>query len=197
MDLIAVPLFLAAGFLMNTMGITDRIFDFAGTLVRHLPGGLGHVNVVSSVIFSGMSGSVVADAGGLGVVEIRAMRKAGYSARFSAAITAASALIGPIIPPSVVMVIYAFVTEVSLGKMFIAGVIPGLMMALSMMILIAIMALTGMEDCPRQPRATLGELWTAFRRAFLPMMAPVILVAGILSGIFRPRRPRCSSSPRR
>lgn len=185
-SLLAVPLFLAAGFLMNTMGVTDRIFAFAGTLVRSLPGGLAHVNVVASVIFAGMSGSIVADAGGLGVIEIKAMRQAGYRDRFSAAVTAASALIGPIIPPSIIMVVYAFVTEVSLGKLFLAGIIPGLLMALSMMAMITILAVSGRETCPTMPRAGLSEVFDAFRGAILPVMAPVILVGGILSGLFTP-----------
>lgn len=185
-SLLAVPLFLAAGFLMNSMGITDRIFAFAGALVRHLPGGLGHVNVVASVIFAGMSGSIVADAGGLGVVEIKAMRKAGYRDGFSAAVTASSALIGPIIPPSIIMVVYAFVTEVSLGRLFLAGLVPGLLMALSLMVLIFLMAKSGREPCPVLPRASFGEVLSTFRGAILPVMAPVILVGGILSGIFTP-----------
>mgnify|MGYP003108995675 FL=1 len=185
-SLLAVPLFLLAGFLMNTMGITERIFAFAGALVRHIPGGLGHVNVLASVIFAGMSGSIIADAGGLGAVEIKAMREAGYRDRFSAAITAASALIGPIIPPSIIMVIYAFVTEVSVGRLFLAGVIPGLLMAGSMMILIYFLAKTGREVCPVLPRADFKEVLTTFHGAILPILAPLILIGGIMSGIFTP-----------
>lgn len=184
--LLAVPLFLLAGYLMNTMGITERIFAFAGALVRHIPGGLGHVNVLASVIFAGMSGSIIADAGGLGAVEIKAMREAGYRDRFSAAITAASALIGPIIPPSIIMVIYAFVTEVSLGRMFMAGIIPGILMALSMMVLIFFLAKTGRERCPVHPRADFRELLTSFNGAILPVLAPIILIGGIMSGVFTP-----------
>lgn len=185
-SLLAVPLFLLAGFLMNSMGITERIFAFAGALVRHIPGGLGHVNVLASVIFAGMSGSIIADAGGLGAVEIKAMRQAGYRPAFSAAITAASALIGPIIPPSIIMVIYAFVTEVSLGRLFIAGLIPGLLMAGSMMVLIFILAVTNREPCPVMPRSSLKEVASTFKGAILPILAPVILVAGIMTGIFTP-----------
>ncbi len=184
--LLAVPLFLLAGYLMNTMGITERIFTFAGALVRHIPGGLGHVNVLASVIFAGMSGSIIADAGGLGAVEIKAMREAGYRDRFSAAITAASALIGPIIPPSIIMVIYAFVTEVSLGRMFMAGVIPGLMMAGSMMVLIYFLARSGRETCPVHPRADFREVLASFYGAILPVLAPIILIGGIMSGVFTP-----------
>lgn len=184
--LLAVPLFLLAGYLMNTMGITERIFAFAGALVRHIPGGLGHVNVLASVIFAGMSGSIIADAGGLGAVEIKAMREAGYRDRFSAAITAASALIGPIIPPSIIMVIYAFVTEVSLGRMFMAGVIPGLMMAGSMMLLIYFLARSGRETCPVHPRADFREVLASFYGAILPVLAPIILIGGIMSGVFTP-----------
>ena len=184
--LLAIPLFLFAGNLMNAMGITDRIFGFASALVRHITGGLGHVNVVASIIFAGMSGSAVADAGGLGAVELKAMREAGYDPAFSASITAASATIGPVIPPSITMVIYGFLAEESVGKLFLAGVFPGLLMGLCMSALIYIFAKTGKYRCPVLPRATLVELWTAFRRAFLPMMAPIILVGGILGGIFTP-----------
>jgi len=184
--LLAIPMFLLAGGLMNTMGVTDRIFRFAQVLVRHVTGGLGHVNVVASVIFAGMSGSAVADAGGLGKVEIKAMRAAGYDNAFSAAITGASAVIGPVIPPSITMVIYGFLAEESVGRLFLAGAIPGLLMALSMMILIYFLARTGVYACPRLPRASLCEVWLAFRGAFLPLLAPVILLSGIISGIFTP-----------
>ena len=184
--LLAVPMFLLTGNLMNSLGITNRIFAFASACVRSIPGGLGHVNVVASVIFAGMSGSAIADAGGLGRVEIKAMNDAGYRKRHSAAVTAASALIGPIIPPSIIMVIYSFITEVSLGRLFLAGVIPGLILALSMMVVIYVSATTDPEGYPRMKRASLCEVWTTFKGAILPILAPVILVAGILSGVFTP-----------
>jgi TRAP-type transport system large permease protein len=184
--LLAIPLFLFAGSLMNSTGITARIFNFAQVLVRHITGGLGHVNVLASVIFAGMSGSAVADAGGLGAVEMKAMRDAGYNENFSAAITGASAVIGPVIPPSIIMVIYGFIAEESVGRLFLAGVIPGLMMALSMMILIYVMARLHIYECPRFPRAGMGEVWTALKRAILPILAPIILLAGIVSGAFTP-----------
>lgn len=184
--LLAVPLFLLAGALMNSMGVTDRIFQFASAIVRHVPGGLGHVNVVASVIFAGMSGSIIADAGGLGKVEIRAMNNAGYNKSFSAAITAASAIIGPIIPPSIVMVIYAFLTDVSVGRLFVAGILPGLLLAFTMMITIYGLALRRPDHFPTMPRASFAEVVQSFRLAILPLLAPVILVGGIVSGYFTP-----------
>lgn len=184
--MLAAPLFILMGALMNAMKITDSIFSFASVLVRSLPGGLAHVNVLASVIFAGMSGSMVADAGGLGQVEIKAMRQAGYADRFSAAVTTASALIGPIIPPSIVIVLYAYLTEQSVAALFMAGIVPGLLLGLAMMVLIWLMAVTGYEKCPVQPRASLCDIWTAFKSAILPLMAPVILVGGILSGYFTP-----------
>ena len=184
--LLAIPMFLLAGNLMNSMGVTERIFRFAETLVRHITGGLGHVNVIASIIFAGMSGSAVADAGGLGAVEVKAMNKAGYQPEVSAAITAASATIGPVIPPSITMVIYGFLAEESVGRLFLASVIPGLMMGLSMMILIYALAKRGTYNCPVMPRASLRETWDAFKGALLPMLAPIILIGGILAGIFTP-----------
>jgi tripartite ATP-independent transporter DctM subunit len=134
--LLAIPLFLFAGNLMNALGITERIFAFASALVRHISGGLGHVNVLASIIFAGMSGSAVADAGGLGAVELKAMRQNGYPNDFSAAITAASATIGPVIPPSITMVIYGFLAEESVGRLFLAGVFPGVLMGLCLSVMI-------------------------------------------------------------
>ena len=184
--LLAIPLFILAGNLMNTLGVTERIFGLAGVLVRHVSGGLGHVNVLASVIFAGMSGSSIADAGGLGAVEIKAMTEAGYPRALSAAITAASATIGPVVPPSIAMVIYAFIAEESLGALFLAGIVPGLLMAIMMMGLIYGLSASGVYDCPAMPRATAADVRLAFRRAVLPLLAPVILVGGILLGIFTP-----------
>lgn len=184
--LLAIPLFILAGSLMNTLGITERIFSLASALVRHIDGGLAHVNVIASVIFAGMSGSAIADAGGLGAVEMKAMSDAGYPRNVSAAITAASATIGPVVPPSIAMVIYAFIAEQSLGALFLAGIVPGLLMAALMMLLIFVMSKRGHYDLPALPRASRSELGAAFRRAFLPLLAPTILVGGILLGIFTP-----------
>ena len=127
--LLAVPLFVLAGQLMNGVGITKRIFNFCDKLVGHITGGLAHANIIASVIFAGMSGSAIADAGGLGAIELQAMKENGYDEDFSLAITGASSIIGPIIPPSVPAIVFAACTGISVGKIFIAGVVPGLIMA--------------------------------------------------------------------
>ncbi|SHJ16651.1 TRAP transporter, DctM subunit [Palleronia salina] len=182
--LLAVPFFILAGNLMNTAGITERIFNFALALVGWMRGGLGHVNVGASVIFAGMSGAAVADAGGLGSIEIKAMRDAGYDPGFSVGITAASSTIGPIIPPSLPMVIYGVVSGASIGQLFAAGFIPGLVMALSLMLMIFFFA--GRYGFKRDQPFAWGVLAITFKRAFLSLLTPVIIVGGILSGAFTP-----------
>ncbi|MBL4916758.1 TRAP transporter large permease [Szabonella alba] len=182
--LLAVPFFILAGNLMNTAGITERIFNFALALVGWMRGGLGHVNVGASVIFAGMSGAAVADAGGLGAIEIKAMRDAGYDPEFAVGITAASSTIGPIIPPSLPMVIYGVVAGASIGQLFVAGFVPGLLMALSLMVMIAVMART--RGFKRDQPFYWSVLFVTFRRAFLSLMTPVIIVGGILTGAFTP-----------
>lgn len=182
--LLAVPFFILAGNLMNTAGITERIFNFALALVGWMRGGLGHVNVGASVIFAGMSGAAVADAGGLGAIEIKAMRDANYDAKFAVGITAASSTIGPIIPPSLPMVIYGVVGGASIGQLFVAGFIPGLMMAGSLMVMIAIMARR--KGFGRDQTFYWSVLWSTFQRAFLSLLTPIIIVGGILSGAFTP-----------
>src|ERR1700754_807401 len=132
--LLAVPFFILAGNLMNIAGVTGRIYSFAVALVGWMRGGLGHVNIVGSVIFSGMSGTAIADAAGLGTIEIKAMKDHGYSTEFSVGVTAASATLGPIIPPSLPFVIYGMMANVSIGALFVAGLIPGLVMTLMMML---------------------------------------------------------------
>lgn len=131
--LLAIPFFIMAGGLMNSAGITSRIFGFARSIVGWMNGGLGHVNIGASIIFAGMSGAAVADAGGLGAIEIKAMREAGYGDDFSVGVTAASSTIGPIIPPSLPLVIFGVMASVSIGELFVAGIIPGLLMAASLM----------------------------------------------------------------
>lgn len=181
--ILAVPLFILTGKLMNVGGVSDRIFRFANVLVGYLPGGLGHVNVVSSVFFSGMSGAAVSDAAGLGQVLIRAMRSHGYDKGFSSAVTGASSTIGPMIPPSLPAVVYAVSAGVSVGALFIAGILPGLIMAVLMMLTVAYLA--HKRNYPRDEEIpTAGELWTAFRGAILPLLTPFIIIGGIAGGAF-------------
>jgi len=182
--LLAVPFFILAANLMNTAGITDRLFAFATVLVGRLRGGLAQVNVMASIIFSGMSGSAVADAGGLGAMEIKAMRQAGYRAEYAAALTAASCVIGPMIPPSIPMVIYGVIADASVGRLFLGGVVPGLMAAGSLMIMIALTARR--KKMPEGVAMSLPESVTATRRAILPLFTPVIIIGGILFGVFSP-----------
>ncbi|WP_420411358.1 TRAP transporter large permease [Roseibium sp.] len=182
--LLSIPFFILAGALMNSAGITARIFGFARAVVGWLHGGLGHVNVGASIIFAGMSGAAVADAGGLGAIEIKAMREAGYDDDFSVGITAASSTIGPIIPPSLPLVIFGVMASVSIGKLFVAGIVPGLLMALSLSAMIWWMART--RNYPRDVAFSPKTIATRFRAAFLPLMTPVIIVGGIVSGAFTP-----------
>lgn len=182
--LLAVPFFILAGNLMNTAGITERIFGFARALVGWMRGGLGHVNIGASVIFAGMSGAAVADAGGLGAIEIKAMRDAGYDPGFSVGVTAASSTIGPIIPPSLPMVIYGVMAGASIGQLFAAGFLPGLAMALALAAMVAWYARR--RGFPRDQAFAWGRLWTSFRAAFLSLLTPVIIVGGILFGLFTP-----------
>jgi tripartite ATP-independent transporter DctM subunit len=182
--LIAVPFFILAGHLMNTAGITTRIFNLARATVGWMHGGLGHVNVGASVIFAGMSGAAVADAGGLGNIEIKAMRDAGYDTDFSVGITAASSTIGPIIPPSLPLVIYGVIANASIGQLFAAGIIPGLLMAVMLMIMVAWYARR--RNYPRDTRFEFGRFFRALAHAALPLLTPVIIVGGIVSGMFTP-----------
>jgi tripartite ATP-independent transporter DctM subunit len=182
--LMAIPFFMLTGRLMNKGGITDRLFEFARRLVGPIRGGLAHANVVASMIFAGMSGSAVADAGGLGMVEIKAMTDQGYRKVFSAAVTVSSSTIGPIIPPSIPMVIYGAMAEVSVGQLFLGGFVPGVLMGLSLMVFIYLWSFR--EKMPKDEPYRLREIWRSFRAAFLPLMTPVILIGGILSGIFTP-----------
>ncbi|MFA6022135.1 MAG: TRAP transporter large permease, partial [Rhodospirillales bacterium] len=182
--LLAIPFFILAGNLMNFGGITQRVFDFARALVGHMRGGLGHVNVVACMIFSGMSGAAVAEAAGLGVVEIKAMTENGYDREFSAALTAAGSTIGPVIPPSIPFVIYGSMTGVSIVKLFIAGFVPGILMGLSMMV--AVYFIAKKRNYPVDSWPSWQRLWTTFRGSVLALMMPVIIIGGILGGIFTP-----------
>jgi tripartite ATP-independent transporter DctM subunit len=182
--LLAIPFFLLAGRLMNTAGITDRIFNFCNALIGHVRGGLGHVNILASMIFAGMSGSAVSDAVGLGQIELKAMKDQGYDDEFSAAITAASSTIGPIIPPSIPMVLYGVLGNVSVGALFIGGIIPGVLMGLFMMVTVSIIAKR--RNYPVHKRAQFLQIVRATAKALFPLLCPLILIGGIWTGIFTP-----------
>jgi len=182
--LLAVPFFLLAANLMNSAGITQRLIDFARTLVGHLPGGLGHVNVVVSMLFAGISGSSTADAAGIGSLLIPQMKRQGYDASFSVAITACSSVMGVIIPPSILMVVWGGLMSVSIGGMFLAGVVPGILIAGSMMLIVYIHARR--RGYPVYARSTWGALARATSRAFLALLTPLIIVGGIVGGFFTP-----------
>lgn len=181
-SMLAIPFFMLAGTIMNAGGVATRIFDFCNTLVGHIPGGLGHVNVFCSVIFAGMSGSALADTGGIGAIELKAMKDQGFDEDFSAAITGASSCLGPIIPPSTGMVLYAMMAEESVGTLFIAGVLPGIIMAAAMCLIVYITAKR--RNYPISPRVTWKERGRALWRAVPALLSPVILLSGILLGIF-------------
>jgi tripartite ATP-independent transporter DctM subunit len=182
--MLAIPFFILAGNLMNTGGITDRIFRFAQACCGHWPGGLAQVNIASSVIFSGMSGAAIADAAGVGLIEMKAMTNAGFDKRFSAGITAASATIGPVIPPSIPFVVYASITGVSVGALFMAGVIPGLLMAVAMGI--AVFFLSRARGYPVEVKMPIKERFKAFVDAIPSLLAVTIILGGIWEGFFTP-----------
>ncbi len=182
--LLAVSFFVLAGNIMNTGGITKRIFEFADHLVGHFTGGLAHSNVLASIIFSGMSGSAIADTGGLGAIELKAMKDGGYDEDFSLAVTGASSIIGPIIPPSVPVVIFGVTAGVSIGRLFLGGVIPGLILGLSMCVMNYIYCKK--RNYTKRKRASLLELLISFKKSFFSLMTPVIVMGGIIGGIFTP-----------
>ncbi len=182
--LLAIPFFILAGKIMNTGGITDRIYDFAHRLTGHLRGGLGQVNIAASIIFSGMSGSAVADAVGVGQVEIRAMRQANYPDDFSVGVTAASATVGPVIPPSIPLIIYAVVANVSATALLIAGILPGLLMGALLMALVYWQA--HRRKLPTEKWGGFPALIRSFFRALPPLITPAIIIGGMMSGVFTP-----------
>jgi len=183
--LMAMPLFILAGEIMNKTDISNRLVNFSTTLIGHIRGGLGHANILASVFFAGITGSAVADTAAIGTMLIPAMERAGYDRKFSAAITAASSCIGPIIPPSSVMVIYGAFMGVSIAGLFAAGIIPGLLMA---PILMALTYRTAKkENYPKaEKRASLKECLVSGKRSSLALLMPIIILGGILTGFFTP-----------
>ncbi|MER0240283.1 TRAP transporter large permease [Fulvimarina sp. MAC8] len=182
--LLAIPFFILAGRLMNSGGVTERLFDFVATLVSRLRGGLGHANVLASFIFAGMSGSATADVVGLGAIEMKAMRANGYDEGFSAGVTAASSILGPVLPPSIVLIAYAVQAEQSVATLFLAAIVPGILLALCFMAWVAYRAKRMKMPSGTWPEA--GDLGRKAIRAFLPMLTPGIILAGIYGGIFTP-----------
>jgi tripartite ATP-independent transporter DctM subunit len=185
--LMAIPFFMLAGEMMNRGGITMRLVEFAQALVGHFRAGLAQVNILSSMLFAGLSGSAVADTSALGSMLIPAMEKEGYTRKFAAAVTAASSVIGPIIPPSGIMIIYAYVMEQSVAALFLAGIVPGILVGVGLMTVTNVMARRNPAGFPGlKRRATWPEKGTASLKAFFPLLTPVIILGGILGGIFTP-----------
>lgn len=182
--LLAVPFFLLAANIMNAAGITDRLIRLSQAMVGHLPGGLGHVNVVVSMLFAGISGSSTADAAGIGSLLIPQMKKAGYSSSFSVAVTACSSVMGVVIPPSILMVVWGGLMSVSIGGLFLAGVVPGILIAGSQMLAVYIFA--RIYNYPILNRSSMKELAKALLYAIPPLMTPLIIVGGIVGGFFTP-----------
>ncbi len=183
--LVAVPVFILVGNLMNSAGISRRIFAFASTTVGRFPGGLAQVNIFASLIFSGISGAALADIGGLGKIEIAAMRERGFTKEFSGAVTAASAIVGPIFPPSIPLIIYGSITSVSIVKLLIGGILPAIVCVLLLMLVTTFVALK--HDLPRSEKwPTFKEIIHDFWPALPALIAPAFLVFGMLSGYFTP-----------
>lgn len=178
---LAIPFFFLAGELMNTGGITRRLLDFASALVGHIRGGLSHVAILASMVFSGVSGSAVADASAIGAGTIPAMKAQGYPPAYAAAVVAAASTMGPIIPPSIAFVVYALVTEVSVGRLFLAGAVPGLLMGVYLLATASLVARR--RAFPFSQRATLRQAWEAFAGALPALAMPLIILGGIMSGI--------------
>ena len=182
--LMALAFFILAGNIMNNGGVTDQIFGFCKKAVGWIPGGLGHANVLASVIFAGMSGAAVADAGGLGAIEVKAMRDDGYDDDFSVAVTGASSIIGPIIPPSIPVVVYAVAASVSVGKLLIGGLIPGLVLALCMMVYIYFVSKK--RHYPKHEFEGFPALGRSFVKSLPALLTPCIILGGILTGVCTP-----------
>ena len=182
--LLAVPFFVLAGNLMNGGGVTTRIFDFAASMIGHRKGGLAHVNVLASLIFSGMSGSALADAGGLGQLEIKSMKDAGFDEGFAGGITAASCIIGPLVPPSTPLIIYAVLANQSVEKLLMAGFLPGLLTTAALMVMCSI--LSHKRNYPSEPKRSWSYRANSFKKSFWALLTPVIILVGIFTGYFTP-----------
>ena len=180
--LLAIPFFIAAGEIMNACGITERIVNLSRAIVGHIRGGLAHVTIVSNMFFSGISGSATADASALGSMMIPAMRKNGFDADYAVAVNAAASAMGPIIPPSIMMVIYGSIANVSIAQLFLGGFVPGIMVGIGLMIMAYVIARQRSYTTPK--RAELPPFLPALRRASLALAMPVIILGGIFSGIF-------------
>ena len=181
--LMAVPFFIFAGNLMNEAGLTGRIFNFAMAVVGHLKGGLAQVNVLASMIFAGISGSFVADTAGLGTVEMKAMTERGYDKHFAAAVTVSSSIVGPIIPPSIILIIYAIGARVSIARIFLAGIVPGIVIGLLLMFGIYIMATRNPQAFPMKGRLGLKDLFRVVGGSILAVISPLIILWGMVGGM--------------
>ena len=182
--LLAIPFFVLAGILLNKGGGAEVIFRFCMTGLGHIRGGLAYVNVVASIIFAGMTGAATADAAGLGAIEIEAMKREGYSGEFSATVTAASSVIGPIIPPSIPFVVYGVMAQVSIGQLFICGILPGLVMGIAIMVVIFIMVRKSNQAVKK--RATMKQIFIEFKKSFWALLCPFVILGGIFTGAFTP-----------
>ena len=183
-SLLSVPFFVLTGVLMNSSGITERIFRFAKALLGHYTGGMGHVNIFASLIFSGMSGSALADAGGLGQLEIKAMRDEGYDDDLCGGLTAASCIIGPLVPPSITMIIYGVIADQSIARLFLGGFVPGIILTFALMIMNHFICKK--RGYKRAPKATMQERIISFKESFWALLTPFIIIGGIFSGYFTP-----------
>jgi len=183
---LAIPFYILAAEILNVTKVTEILFQFARKVIGFIPGGLGQANVLASMVFAGMSGSASADAGGLGRIEISEMKRAKYDLSYTVGITASSSVIGPIIPPSIPFAVYGIIASQSIAKLFIAGILPGIIIGLCLMVMIYYLASKHPKLFPRDPIPKGSEILIAFKKAFLPLLIPIIIVGGILSGKFTP-----------
>lgn len=183
---LAIILFILVGNIANSTNLSGRIFDFAISLVGNVKGGLAQANILASMIFAGMSGSGIADCAGLGIIEIKKMTEYGYKTDFSAAVTAASSVIGPIIPPSISLIVYAILANVSIAQILVAGLVPGVFIGVTMMVLVYFLAATNRVHAPLTPKQSASQKFGAFTRNFSALLAPLILLSGFAFGVVSP-----------